>query len=65
MNPGMSRDHHRLLAEPLGERPRELVGGVAGRQPADDLDETHERRRVHEVHADHPFGPGHPPRRWR
>ncbi len=47
------------LAQPLGERARRLVGRVRRWQAADDLDQLHERRRVHEVHADHAIGALH------
>ena len=49
---------HGLLAQLCGERPGGLVGRVRGGEPADDLYQLHERRRVHEVHADHALGPG-------
>jgi hypothetical protein len=40
------------LAEATRERHDRLVGVLARLQAADDLDELHDRRRVHEVHAD-------------
>ena len=48
------------FAELFRELHREVEGGVAGLQGADDFDERHHRDGIHEVHADEAVGaPGH------
>src|SRR6266536_442007 len=55
--PGPVLGQHGLLADPLAVGPGELDRLVGGLQPPDDLHQLQHRRRVEEVHADHPVGP--------
>ena len=47
----------RRLSHLLGQLARELVGLLRRRDAADDLDQLHDRHRIHEVHADDALRP--------
>jgi len=57
MNPGLSGGSDRFLAERLCEGQYACVRIIAGRQPANDFDELHDRHRIEEMQARKTIGP--------